>query len=448
MKSRTLPFCAVGLTLALIITSCGMRGGSQQTIIDGLGGSNTLQPAGRSPNSGVPAGETLTSSAPGITPTEIHIGTIQDISGPVPGLFQTAQDGVKAWVAYENSIGGIDGRKLVLDTYDAGLNPTKFSQEMQQACTSDFALVGVMSTVDNAGALEGQQCQIPDVADNPTTPQAAAATNVFAADPSMPNEYPNGWFKWVKANYPSVIDHAAIMWPDVSTTQLTGERLMYTAESVGFKFVYKDATPPIEANFLPYVESMKSAGVQYFAWQADYQSMARILQAMQQLNWRPKVIDSSATVYNQEFLNTAGSAANGIFISLNVALFGEANSNPAMKTFLTWLNKAVPGHAPPDIFSIYSWAAGMLFAQAMQQAGANPTRAQVINALSSIHNFSANGMLAPTDPGGHKASACFEVVTVKNDKFVRYYPTTPNTFDCTTGSLYTDPQIPPASISG
>lgn len=223
---------------------------------------------------------------------------------------------------------------------------------------------------------------------------------------------------------------------------------MYTAQSVGFKFVYKDATPPIEADFLPYVESMKSQGVQYFAWQADYQSMARILQAMQQLNWRPKVIDTTATAYNQEFLNTAGSAANGIYLTLNIALFSEAKYNPAMQTFLSWLNKAVPGHPPPDIFDVYSWVAGMLFAQAMQQAGPNPTRAQVISALDSIHSFTAGGLIGSIDPGNRKASPCFEVVTVKNDKFVRVYPTAPNTFDCTTGTLYTDPQIPPASISG
>ncbi|HUY85876.1 MAG TPA: ABC transporter substrate-binding protein, partial [Acidimicrobiales bacterium] len=141
---------AISILLAAAVASCGMRGGSNQTIIDGLGPS-TAQLTSTNQSSGLAPGTKLTASAPGITPTTINIGTIQDISGPVPGLFQTALEGVKAWVAYENSKGGIDGRRLVLDAYDAGLNPTKFQQYEAQACNSDFALVGVMSTVDNNG---------------------------------------------------------------------------------------------------------------------------------------------------------------------------------------------------------------------------------------------------------------------------------------------------------
>ncbi len=422
-----------------------MRGGSQATIIDGMSAGGATAPGG---NSNLPPGTHLTASAPGITPTEIHIGTIQDISGPVPGLFQTALDGMKAWVAYQNSRGGLDGRRIVLDAYDAGLNPTKFQQAMAQACAQDFALVGVESTVDGAGAIEGQQCGIPDLSDNPTTPQAGAGTDVFPVNPSEPNEYPTGWFDWIKKNYPSVVSHAAIMWPDVSTTQMTGERLRDTAESVGFHFVYQNATPIVDSDYLPNVQTMESDGVQYFAWQADYQSMARILQAMQQLNWRPKVVDTTATAYNQEFLKTAGSAANGIFITLTVALTGEASGNPAMQSYLSWLNKAVPGHQPPDIFGIYSWAAGELFSQALSTLGPNPTRAQMLSSLGTIHHFTGDGMVAPTDPADHKVSSCFEVITVKNDQFVRVYPTQPNTFDCSLGTLYTDPKIPAASLTG
>lgn len=435
-----------------------MRGGSQATIIEGVGSS----PGGGAvvgPSSGSSSGPTgstgavrpqvaLEASAPGISSTTIRLGTIQDISGPVPGLFQTALDGVKAWVAYQNARGGLDGRRIVLDTYDAGLNPTDFQQEMAQACTQDFALVGVMSTVDNAGAVEGQQCGIPDVADNPTTPQAAAGTNVFAAVPSEPNEYPSGWWEWIKETYPDVVRKGAIMWPDVSTTQITGERLEDTAESVGFDFVYQNSTSPVEADFLPYVQAMESKGVEYFAWQADYQSMARILEAMQQLNWRPKIVDTTATAYNQQFLTDAGAAANGIYMTLNVGLYSEAKENPAIATLLTWLSRAVPGHQPPDIFDIYSWAAGQLLSQAMSSIGPNPTRAQVISALGQIHSFTGGGIMAPMDPGDRKVTTCFEVVTVKNGQFVRVFPSTPDTYDCSLGTLYTDPKIPPASLTG
>ena len=51
-------------------------------------------------------------NGPGITDSEIVIGNASDISGPVPGLFEAAQDATKAYVAYFNSTSDICGRKL------------------------------------------------------------------------------------------------------------------------------------------------------------------------------------------------------------------------------------------------------------------------------------------------------------------------------------------------
>ena len=113
MRQHQLPTFALVAAFALAICSCGMRGGSSQTIISGLGGVNTGSSFGSLGGGGQTSeisGTKLIASAPGITPTTINIGTIQDISGPVPGLFQTSLDGVRAWVAYENAHGVIDGR--------------------------------------------------------------------------------------------------------------------------------------------------------------------------------------------------------------------------------------------------------------------------------------------------------------------------------------------------
>ena len=60
-------------------------------------------------------------NGPGITDTTITIGNSSDISGPVPGLFESAQDATKAFVAYFNKSNpdGICGRTLVLKNYDS-----------------------------------------------------------------------------------------------------------------------------------------------------------------------------------------------------------------------------------------------------------------------------------------------------------------------------------------
>src|SRR5215469_14567938 len=72
---------------------------------------NTGNTPGTSGQSGAtippPAKITGTLSGPGVTPTTITIGQIATITGPVPGLFQGAYDGLAAWAAWINANGGI-----------------------------------------------------------------------------------------------------------------------------------------------------------------------------------------------------------------------------------------------------------------------------------------------------------------------------------------------------
>src|SRR5271157_2221269 len=74
----------------------------------------------------VPVGASsgLTASAPGVTPTTITIGFPLPETGVASSTFVDAPIGADARVAYQNAHGGVDGRKIVLDTVDDQSNPT------------------------------------------------------------------------------------------------------------------------------------------------------------------------------------------------------------------------------------------------------------------------------------------------------------------------------------
>jgi len=74
-------------------------------------------------------------NGPGISDSEITIGNASDISGPVPGLFESSQEAVKAYVAYFNSTSDICGRKLNLVTYDSRTDACAVVQR-SRACKS------------------------------------------------------------------------------------------------------------------------------------------------------------------------------------------------------------------------------------------------------------------------------------------------------------------------
>ena len=54
----------------------------------------------------------------GVSPTEIKVGNVSQITGLVPGFAQTSVNGVKAYFNMINNAGGVCGRKLTLVTAD------------------------------------------------------------------------------------------------------------------------------------------------------------------------------------------------------------------------------------------------------------------------------------------------------------------------------------------
>jgi hypothetical protein len=65
------------------------------------------------------------------------------------------------------------------------------------------------------------------------------------------------------------------------------------------------------------------------------------------------------------------------------------------------------------------------------------TRAAVLKGASNLHDFDADGMLAPRDAGARVPSLCFALTQVKGGKFVRVFPKKAGTFDCNEKNRYT-----------
>src|SRR5690349_20667929 len=81
----------------------------------------------------------------GVTSKVIRIGNSVDRTGPVPGLYLSARQAVRAYVAYFNSQHRICGRRLALDVYDSKTDAAGDKAAYRSICAKDFAAVGSMS---------------------------------------------------------------------------------------------------------------------------------------------------------------------------------------------------------------------------------------------------------------------------------------------------------------
>jgi branched-chain amino acid transport system substrate-binding protein len=94
--------------------------------------------------------------SPGVTKTELTLGTIQDLSGPLAGYGKQIRMGMQMRVEEANEMGGVHGRRIKLLIEDDGYDPRKAVLATQKMVGQDngiFAMVGQLGTPQNIASM-------------------------------------------------------------------------------------------------------------------------------------------------------------------------------------------------------------------------------------------------------------------------------------------------------
>lgn len=412
--SRSVHLRRLAAVAALAVIAAGCSSGSHP------GSGTTSPPTTSSATSTTVNTAHNTASAVGVTATSVTVGNVATVGGPVPGLFKGAQVGTQAYLDYVNSLGGVNGRKLLLDAADDGFSGTQNKAETIALLPKVFAFVGSFSLFDNEGGAA-----IPPTVANVSNSLNASTTelpNTFSPEPVMPG-WATGPLLWFKQHDPTAVLHVGALVGDVAPVPTSWAYEQHAMESVGYKIVSVEKYTPGQTSFTSDVISMQSAGVQMVVLdQADAASIARFVDTMQQENFHPALVVSAGVAYTGSFIQQAGaSAASMIINDQHQAMYlgQDAKTVPEVATFDTWVQKADPGFTP-DIFTVFGWASAMLFVQALKAAGQNPTRASLMAQLKKITSFDANGLLAPADPANKGPATEWIFTRVVNGQWVRW----------------------------
>jgi len=94
----------------------------------------------------------------GVSKTEILVGTIQDMSGPLAGYGKQARNGMLLRVEELNEQGSVHGRKLKLLAEDSGYDPKRAVLAAQKLVNQDkvFIVAGHLGTAQNMAAMPVQ----------------------------------------------------------------------------------------------------------------------------------------------------------------------------------------------------------------------------------------------------------------------------------------------------
>jgi ABC-type branched-subunit amino acid transport system substrate-binding protein len=355
----------------------------------------------------------------GLTSNSVRVANVSTLA--VGGLFKGAMVGTEAYADYVDSIGGINGRKITVDSADDGFSGSGNKQATQNALNNDFALVGGFSLQDNFGGLVLKANPgMPDVSvvlDQATN----KLPNVFSAVP-LNGGWEEGSLQYFKKKFPNDVDAVGTVVSDQASAQTDWVGEKYALEKVGYKVIYDPSVPVTQTDYTPNVIAMKNAGVKIlFLDQLPQNYASAMLKNLAQQDFHPQVILGAAN-YSNDLVTQAGgpSAVDGAQVDMNTSLFlGQDEAEiPAVGLFLKWVQHASPGFKI-DLFTLYGWLSAELFSQALKNAGSDPSRGSLLQALSKITSFSGNNIVAPNDPAAKTVGNCYLIAHIVNGGYER-----------------------------
>jgi len=423
----------------LVASACGSgRDDSGDDNGGGGGGTatttgSTSESFGTMPSPCGPAEDGATNAAgsdPGVTADSITIAYGDDAGfQSSPGLNKEMSDAIKAMMDWCNEQGGIHGRTIKGNYYDAAI--MNVNNAMTDACQGgNFFLVGQGWSLDASQEQARLGCDMPSVPTYTVSPQFAHGKLMYQPTPnpvdvmSIPAAYQ------MAEAFPDAVKKASTMYANYSATIDSTEKWVLASEQAGW--VYLDC-PQVyaiggESDWKPFLQRLKDCGAEvvYFSG-SPYPNFENVLDAAAQIGYDPMWI-TEANFYDSKFAdwNVSGNADN-VYVRMAYFPFEQADLVPATAQYLDLLEAAGGG---TSLLGAQATAAFLLWAQATAECGADLSRQCVLDNLAKIKDFDAGGLQAPADPGDNRPSDCGMTLKMEGTTYKQVFPETEGEMQC------------------
>jgi branched-chain amino acid transport system substrate-binding protein len=326
---------------------------------------------------------------PGISDTEIVIGSSYPFSGP-GAAYGAVSEGAQAYFNLVNERGGIAGRKIRSILLDDAYQPSKVVTNVRQLVERDkvFAIFNIGGTAHNLAVLNYiNQTKVPQLYIN-------TGAVVFG---DTPDKNP-----WTLIGIPSYASEATAfvryiekVKPDAKIAVLYqsdafGQDLLSAFEKAlkGAKphIVAKESYNPTEPSVDSQVSKLHRSGADVFVSFTIPKFASQAVRRLAELNWKPLHLMTSVSASTELVLKPAGlDASQGIVSTafLKDPTDPKFASDPAVIEYQTALKKWFPNANPNDPLRIRGWALAQVMVKALQDMK-TPTRVGLMAAATNM----------------------------------------------------------------
>ena len=319
----------------------------------------------------------------GVSKSEILVGTIQDLSGPLAGYGKQARAGMQLRVDEINEQGGIHGRKIVLKVEDSAYDPKKAVLAAQKLVNQDkiFIMAGHIGTAQNNAAMP-VQFEKNIVNFMPLT----AAREMFEPLNRLKFAMLSTYYDQMRIAVPRLVKEknakkvCAIYQDDEFGLEvLRGAEA--GAKSMGIELAEKTSFKRGATDFSSQVARMKGAGCDFVVLGTIIRETIGTIAESRKTGFNPTFLGSVAA-YTDLIHRLGGKAMDGMYATMTVQ---NPYTDEASQPIRFWANKyKTKFNEDPTVFSAYGYTIIDLFIRGAQKAGPNLSTDTFIKAMDSM----------------------------------------------------------------
>ncbi len=319
----------------------------------------------------------------GVSKTEMVIGTIQDLSGPLAGYGKQARNGMQLRVDEINEQGGVNGRKLKLLVEDSGYDPKKAVLAAQKLVNQDkiFIMAGHIGTAQNNAAMP-VQFEKNVINFMPLT----AAREMYEPVHRLKFALLSSYYEQMRLMLPKMVkDKSAKKVCAIYQDDEFGLEVLRGAEaglkSISMEMTEKTSFKRGATDFSSQVAKMKATGCDLVVLGTIIRETIGTIAESRKNGFNP-VFFGSVAAYTDLIHKLGGKAMDGMYATMSVQ---NPYLDEASQPIRFWANKyKTKFNEDPAVFSVYGYTIIDNLIRAAQKAGPNLSTDSFIKAMDSM----------------------------------------------------------------
>jgi len=347
---------------------------------------------------------------PGVTATEIRIGSTTSLSGPVSALGVQARC-QEAYFRMINEQGGIGGRQIKYIYYDDAFNPAKTVEQVRRLIESDNVafLFNMLGTAPNSAVVKYiNSAKVPHL--------------FLSVNGDKWGDYQT--YPWTMGFAPSARIEAQVFAKHALSQQPNAKfAVLYQNDDLGKDFVsgLKDVLGPrfetatvvashevTDPTIDSQIVTLRNGNPDVLISGTTAKFAAQSIRKVFELGWKPMhFIPSGAASISSTIAPVGLEKAQGVISSAYIKDVSDpAWANDAgIKQFLQFMEKYFPDGNPKEAYSLYAYTVAGVLKKVLEQCSGNFARDNIMKQANSLKDVEIPtllpGIRVNTSPTNH-----------------------------------------------